>query len=228
MRNKAGVYYMEKIIASGKTIEEAIQSALSQLGATEDMVNVTVLEQPGKRLFGLIGRKDAVVEVELKNIPVSKEDVKIASVNPIDEAKVFLKNIFKTMDLDVEIEVVNKQDEVVLNLVGDDLGILIGRRGQTLDSLQYLVNLAANKNAFNQRIRMTLDAESYRSRRKSTLENLASRLAEKVIRTGKDVVLEPMSPHERKIIHTELQNHPRVKTFSRGEEPNRQIVITRK
>ncbi len=219
---------MGKIIASGKTIEEAIQSALSQLGTTEDKVNVTVLEQPGKRLFGLMGRKEAVVEVELKQQKL--EEVKISNheINPIDEAKVFLNNIFSTMNLTVDIDVIKKEDEVVLNLVGDDLGILIGRRGQTLDSLQYLVNLAANKNAYNNRVRLSLDAENYRLRRKTTLENLAARLADKVIRTGKDVVLEPMSPHERKIIHTELQNHPRVKTFSRGVEPNRQIVITKK
>ncbi|GBF11460.1 RNA-binding cell elongation regulator Jag/EloR [Tepidibacillus sp. HK-1] len=208
---------MEKVIATGKTVEEAVQSALRQLGTTEDRVKVKVLEQPSKRLFGLIG-KNAVVEVEL--FP--------EQVDPLEEAKKFLFDVFKSMNLKVQIEQFNQADYTVLNFVGKDLGILIGRRGQTLDSLQYLVNIVANRKVDHNRLRIVLDAENYRSRRKATLEELANRLAEKVIRTGKEVVLEPMTPSERKIIHTKLQDHPKVQTYSQGEEPNRKVVITRK
>ncbi|MFV9510303.1 RNA-binding cell elongation regulator Jag/EloR [Tepidibacillus sp. LV47] len=236
---------MKKVIATGKTVEEAINSALRQLNTTEDKVNVKVLEQPGKRLFGLMGRKDAVVEVTLlsESEPsiletkardfleekFTKPDRKqIFSEDPILEAKEFLYDVFQAMNLSVEIEVSEEDEQVILNLLGNDLGILIGRRGQTLDALQYLTNIVANRHVKENRIRIVLDAENYRARRKATLEALAMKLADKVVRTGRDVVLEPMSPHERKIIHTKLQNHPKVRTISQGEEPNRKVTITRK
>lgn len=111
-----------------------------------------------------------------------------------------------------------------LHLYGADLGILIGRRGQTLDALQYLMNIVANRYS-STHMRIVLDAENFRERRKKTLEELADRLAERVIRTKKEVILEPMSPHERKVIHAQLQDHAKVRTFSRGEEPNRRVVI---
>lgn len=209
---------MEKVIANGKSVDEAVKSALEQLGTTEDKVNIKILEQPSKRLFGLMGTKDAVVEVEVIN-----------TINPIEEAKSFLNNLFKTMGISVTIEQFNRAEHVELNLVGKDLGILIGRRGQTLDALQYLVNVVANKHSKHEgRTRVILDAEFYRSRRKSTLEDLAEKLADKVLRTGKDVVLEPMTAMERKIIHSQLQDHPKVETYSLGEEPNRKVVITKK
>ena len=237
---------MEKIVATGKTVEEAINSALRQLNTTEDKVNVRVIEQPGKRLFGLMGRKDAVVEVSLIHQPSidledeqqrksTEEDLVTDSEiteqvkqDPVEEAKHFLYDVFQTMDISVQIEVSNQDEQIVFNFVGKDLGILIGRRGQTLDSLQYLTNIVANRYTKEGRVRIVLDAENYRSRRKATLEDLALKLADRVIRTGKEVVLEPMSPHERKIIHTKLQNHPKVQTHSQGEEPNRKVMITRK
>jgi len=208
---------MESVIATGKSVEEAVKSALEKLGTSEDKVKIKVIEQPSKKLFGLMGTKEAVIEVELINL-----------TNPTDEAKDFLEDVCRTMDIPVEIEQFNKEDHIVLNLVGRDLGILIGRRGQTLDALQYLVNIVANKQAKNNRIRFILDAENYRIKRRNTLEDLAEKLADKVLRTGKDVVLEPMTPMERKIIHTQLQYHPNVKTFSLGEEPNRKVIITKK
>ncbi|TCS80819.1 RNA-binding cell elongation regulator Jag/EloR [Tepidibacillus fermentans] len=237
---------MEKIIATGKTVEEAINSALRRLNTTEDKVKIKVIEQPGKRFFGLIGRKDAVVEVTLISESESIQDTltektlvedktEVNAVNqmvslkdPIEEAKEFLANVFKKMELTVEIEVTKEEEQTIFNLIGNDLGILIGRRGQTLDSLQYLTNIVANRYVKDQRLRIVLDAENYRSRRKATLEELAMKLADRVVRTGKDVILEPMSPHERKIIHSKLQNHPKVQTISQGEEPNRKVMITRK
>lgn len=209
---------MEKVIATGKTVEEAVNSALRQLRTTEDNVDISIIEHPSKRLFGLMGTRDALVEVELKSIPV----------DPVVEAKKYLDEVLKAMDLNVQIEELKQKDHIFFNLIGRDLGVLIGRRGQTLDAIQYLVNIVGNRYAKENRIRIVLDAENYRSRRKSTLERLANKLADKAYKTGKDVVLEPMTPLERKIIHTQLQDHPRVQTYSQGEDPYRKVVITRK
>lgn len=202
---------MKKLVVTGKTIEEAIKSGLQQWNVPEERVKVQVLEQPSKGLFGLIGSKDAKVELEL--IP-----------DALEEAELFLEDVFRTMNIQVSIDRVNTSDGVLLNLSGKELGILIGRRGQTLDSLQYLVNIVANRYSTSH-IRIVLDAEKFRERRKQTLEELSDRLAKRVIRTRKEVVLEPMSSQERKVIHSQLQSHPDVKTFSKGEEPNRRVVI---
>ncbi|WP_248929326.1 RNA-binding cell elongation regulator Jag/EloR [Paenibacillus hamazuiensis] len=202
---------MKKIVVSGKTIEEAVKNGLRQFGVTEDRVKVTVLEQPSKGLFGLIGAKEAKLELEL--IP-----------DALEEAVHFLQDVFRTMNLKVTIEQKKERDGILFNLTGEELGMLIGRRGQTLDSLQYLVNIVANRYS-NTHLRIVLDAEQFRERRKKTLEDLAIRLAERVIRSRKEVILEPMSPQERKIIHAQLQDHSKVKTYSKGEEPNRRVVI---
>lgn len=202
---------MKTIVVTGKTIEDAIKSGLIQWNVPEDRVKAKVLEQPSKGLFGLIGAKEAKVELEL--IP-----------DALEEAIAFLEEVFRTMDIQVNIDREQTDDGVQFNLNGKELGILIGRRGQTLDSLQYLVNIVANRYS-SSHVRIVLDAENFRLRRKQTLEELSNRLAMRVIRTRKEVVLEPMSPQERKVIHSQLQNHPEVKTFSKGEEPNRRIVI---
>ncbi|ALS24578.1 MULTISPECIES: RNA-binding cell elongation regulator Jag/EloR [Paenibacillus] len=201
----------KKIVVTGKTIDEAVNNGLQQLGTTENRVHVNVLEQPAKGLFGLFGAKEAKVELTL--LP-----------DAIEEAVLFLEDVFRSMKLDVRIE--QKQDKEVteLHLHGSELGMLIGRRGQTLDALQYLVNIVANRYS-DRHLRIVLDAEQFRERRKKTLQELADRLADRVIRTRKEVVLEPMSPQERKIIHSQLQHHPKVRTFSRGDEPNRRVVI---
>lgn len=202
---------MKKLLASGKTIEDAVRNGLAQLGIQEDRVNIKVLEQPSKGLFGLIGARDAKVELEL--LP-----------DGVEEAIHFLQEIAGAMELAVSVERVDENDAVRINITGSDLGILIGRRGQTLDSLQYLVNIVANRHS-NHRLHIVLDAEQFRERRRQTLEALSDRMAMKVIRTRKEVMLEPMTSQERKIIHARLQNNPRVKTFSQGDEPNRRIVI---
>jgi len=179
-----------------------------------ERVKVNVLEQPAKGLFGLIGVKEAKVELEL--IP-----------DPLEEAVAFLQDMLRTMDLEVRIEQKHDKDGTELHLHGTELGMLIGRRGQTLDALQYLVNIVANRYS-DRHLRIIIDAEQFRERRKKTLQDLAERLAERVIRTKKEVVLEPMAPQERKVIHSQLQQHPKVKTFSRGEEPNRRVVIAQR
>lgn len=203
---------MKNLIVSAKTIEEAIKSGLAQLNVTEDRVKVNVLEQPTKGFLGLIGSKNAKVELEL--IP-----------DPVEEAILFLQDLMKAMQISVTIKRSKDKDYTLLELSGPELGILIGKRGQTLDALQYLVGIVANRYS-SSFIRIMLDAENFRERRRQTLEELANKLASRVIRTRKDVVLEPMNSQERKVIHSALQNHANVKTFSKGEEPNRRIVIT--
>ncbi|GLX71551.1 RNA-binding cell elongation regulator Jag/EloR [Paenibacillus glycanilyticus] len=208
---------MKKIVASGKTVDDAVRSGLTQLNVTKDRVKVLVTEQPSKGLFGfgLIGVREAKVELEL--IP-----------DPTIEAEQFLRDVAEAMGLTIAIERKTTKEATYLSVSGGgDIGMLIGRRGQTLDALQYLVNIVANRYS-DSHLRIVLDAEDFRERRRKTLEELSERLAGRVIRTKKEVVLEPMSSHERKVIHSQLQNHPRVKTYSKGDEPNRRVVIALK
>lgn len=200
---------------TGKTIDEAIELALAELGVSRDRVDYEVLEVPSKGLFGFIGSKLARVKVTVQPI------------DPVQEAKQFLTQVFAAMNITVGMEKMTHDDHVVINLRGDDLGVLIGKHGQTLDALQYLTNLAANRDA-DERCRIILDVEDYRKRRAETLSRLAMRLADKVKRRGERVVLEPMSPQERKIIHMALQNDHRIVTYSEGDEPYRKVVIALK
>lgn len=150
---------------------------------------------------------------------------KNSTVEPAADPKEFLEKVFKAMDMNVNIEVVKEGNEINIELSGDDMGVLIGKRGQTLDSLQYLTSLVVNK-GIAEYIRVKVDTEDYRKRRKDTLENLAKNLAYKVKRTKKPVSLEPMNPYERRVIHSTLQNDKYVSTHSEGEEPYRKVVIT--
>jgi spoIIIJ-associated protein len=205
---------MKKITVTGKTVEEAVKQGLLELGVTEDQVKIDIIEQPSKGLFGMFGSKDAKIEMEY-------------IVDPIQEAIQFLQEVLQCMDLNVQIEK-HAEDEIVhLNLTGKELGIIIGRRGQTLDALQYLVNIVANRHT-KTHLRIILDAEQFRERRRKTLEDLADRLAGRVGKSRREIVLEPMSPHERKVIHSYLQDRSDVKTYSKGEEPNRRVVIAAK
>jgi spoIIIJ-associated protein len=204
---------MNKVVESAKTIDEAIQLGLQKLGLTIDQVEINIIAEPTKGFLGF-GSKNAEVEIIAKN-----------QQNPKEDGKKFLQHIFAEMDLDITIEESVQDGYTVFNLVGDNLGVLIGRRGQTLDALQYLLNISANRNS-DENIRFMLDAEQYRDRRKKTLESLADRLANKAKKYKKDVVLEPMSAYERKIIHTHLQNERGIVTKSQGQEPFRKIVIS--
>ncbi|MFD0716176.1 RNA-binding cell elongation regulator Jag/EloR [Paenibacillus sp. GCM10027626] len=223
---------MNKIVASGKTIEDAVRNGLKELQVTEDQVIVHVLEQPSRGLFGLIGTRAAKVELELVPVPEpasqAEEPPLEASQDPIAEVEQFVNDVARAMGLELNITRKQSREGLTLILSGSgDIGVLIGRRGQTLDALQYLVNIVANRYS-DSHLRIILDAEDFRERRRKTLEELADRLANRVIRTKKEVVLEPMSAHERKVIHARLQVHAKVKTFSKGEEPNRRIVIALK
>jgi len=211
---------MTKRVFTGKTVDDAIRKGLAELGVTERDVSVTVLEHPSKGIFGLFGAREAKVEIEL--LPPPKP------VDPIAGAKSFLADILRHMEVDGTIEQRSDEDgNVVFDVSGSNIGVFIGRRGQTMDALQLLVNVYASRLA-GQHQRIVLDAERFRERRKKTLEDLSMRLANQVVRTKKEIVLEPMSSQERRVIHYRLQHHPKVKTFSRGEEPNRRIVITLK
>ncbi len=206
---------MTSIEKTGKTVDEAIEEALLELGVGIDEVDYEVLEAPSRAFLGFIGGKPARVKVTIR-----KKD-------PLVTARDFLQNIFSRMNLTVNIEEISGDDHTIFNLTGEELGILIGKHGQTLDALQYLTNLAANRDS-EERVRIVLDVEDYRKRRTETLYRLAARLADKVKRKGEKVILEPMSPHERKIIHMALQNDSRIVTYSEGDEPFRKVVIALK
>lgn len=205
---------MKKVTAFAKTVEEAVAKALNQLQATKDQVHIRIIEEPAKGLFGIIGSKPAVVEVEMK-------------IDPIEEGKKFLMAVMEQMGVEGFIEVFKREEGVTLNIMGTDVGVLIGHHGQTLDAIQNLVNAVVNKYT-EQYIRVFVDAENYRQKRTYALEQLAERLARKVARTKQNIKLEPMNAHERKIIHTYLQNDPYVETYSEGEEPRRYLVIAYK
>lgn len=205
---------MTSVEKNGKTVEEALELALAELGVDLEKVEYTVLEIPSKGFFGFGGK-------------LAKVRVTVKKVDALVVAREFLQNVFDSMKLSVTVEKMNKADHVLFNLRGNDLGVLIGKHGQTLDALQYLTNLAANRDA-DERVRIILDVEDYRKRREETLANLALRLADKVKRRGEKVALEPMSPHERKIIHMALQEDHRIVTYSEGDEPFRKVVIALK
>ena len=201
---------------TGKTVEDAITAGVQELGVDRAHVKVEVLEEHVKKgLFGLFGKSMARVRVSYEN-------------DPGVLASEFIHQICQAMEVKAETQVSKDGDNWHVNIQGPELGILIGRRGDTLDALQFLTNLAVSKK-LSERVRVFVDVEGYRLRRpEETLVRLAKRLSEKVKRTGTKVVLEPMNPHERRIIHTSLQDETRISTFSEGDEPNRRVVISLK
>lgn len=201
---------------TAKTIEDAVQAALDVLALPRERVDIEILDMPSKGFLGFIGTKAARIRATVK--PLS----------PLETALCFLRDIFEKMGIEVCIEQQQEKNLCFLNLQGQDLGILIGKHGQTLDALQYLTNLAANRENPTEKIKIVIDVENYRKRREETLRKLALRLADRVQRSGEKIVLEPMNRHERKIIHTALQEDRRIFTYSDGEEPHRKIVIALK
>ena len=209
---------MEYIEVSAKTLDEAITEACQKLGVTSDKLEYEVVEEGSSGFLG-IGSKPAVIKAAVKVEEASLEEV----------AKSFLNDVFAAMNMSVVVTASYDEVEKALDidLSGDEMGVLIGKRGQTLDSLQYLVSLVVNKDV-DDYIRVKVDTENYRQRRKETLENLAKNIAYKVKRTKRPVSLEPMNPYERRIIHYALQNDKYVMTHSEGEEPFRRVVVTLK
>jgi len=204
--------YIEK---SGKSVEEAIKLALDELKVTSENAKIEILEQPSKGIFGF-GSKMARVRVE-------------AVYDENQTAHKFLRDVLNSMDIKAEIKITKEVNNMYINLIGPKMGMIIGRRGQTLDSLQYLVSLVVNKNSDRENyIKVILDTEDYRRKREETLERLAERMASKVVKLGRRVELEPMNPYERRIIHASLQDYPGITTYSEGEEPFRKVIIGKK
>ncbi len=214
-RRETSKTMMDWVEFTAKTVDDALTEALIKLGTTSDNVEWEIIEKESNGILGLFS-KPAKIKVR------TKKTVKGVATS-------FLEKILKAMNIQAKIEVeVNDEEGIVqINLSGDDMGILIGKRGQTLDSLQYLTSLVINKES-DSYLKVKLDTENYRERRRETLESLAKNIAYKVKRTRKQVVLEPMNPYERRIIHSTLQNDKYVETHSEGEEPYRKVVITLK
>ncbi len=206
---------MDFIEVSAKTVSDAITEACQKLMVSSEKLEYVVVEEGSSGFLG-IGSKPAVIKAKIKDTIE-------------DKTKNFLNDVFKAMNLDVNIDL--KYDELDrsmnIDLSGNEMGVLIGKRGQTLDSLQYLVSLVVNKDVEDY-IRVKVDTENYRQRRRETLENLAKNIAYKVKRTKRPVSLEPMNPYERRIIHSALQNDRYVTTYSEGDEPFRHVVVALK
>ena len=200
---------------AGKTVEDAVMEAAIKLETTSDRMEYEVLEKGSNGFLG-IGSKPARIRAR-------------KVMETAERAEKFLMDVLEAMDLKATVSMEENKEERTLDidLAGDDMGVLIGKRGQTLDSLQYLVSLVVNKGE-DDYIRVKVDTENYRQRRKDTLENLAKNIASKVRRTGKPVTLEPMNPYERRVIHSALQNDRYVETHSEGEEPFRKVVVSLK
>lgn len=207
---------MDYIEVSAKTVDDAITEALIKLGTTSDKIEYEIIEKGSTGFLGFIGKQNAVIKVRKKS-------------NILDDTYEFLNKLFDAMHMQVTATIDYNEEEknMSINLEGEEMGILIGKRGQTLDSLQYLISLVVNKES-DSYIKVKLDTENYRERRKATLENLARNLAYKVKRTRRPVTLEPMNPYERRVIHSALQGDRYVETHSEGDEPYRKVVIALK
>lgn len=207
---------MKTVEKTAKTVEEAVELGIEELGIKRENAEIEILSEPSNGLFGFIGTRSAKVKISMKKLPA-------------DFARDFIHELIEKMGLsnvNVEIEKQN-ENTIYVDIVGDNLGILIGKRGQTLNSMQYLANLVVNRQ-FNEFNRVMIDIENYRDRREKTLKQLAENLARKVVKGRRNIVLEPMIPQERRIIHTALQNNSSVSTYSQGDEPFRKVVITLK
>lgn len=205
---------MKSITTTGKTVEEAILMAVAQLAVSRDKLEIEIIDEPVKGLFGVFGNKDAKIKAAIKR-------------TMSDLARKFLNELFLKMELEAKLDITENDDLISINVSGDKMGMLIGHRGETLDAVQYLTSLVVNREGEKYK-RISVDTENYRSKREETLKKLAKRLAYKVQKTRKKLVLEPMNPFERRIIHFTLQKDPYVNTHSEGEEPYRKVVITLK
>ena len=196
---------------TGKTVDEALELALIALDTSREEVEFEVLEEPAKAFLGIFGGNEA--------------KIRVTKIKKIDQVAVeFLQSVLDEMNVEASFNVNFDGKDLNVEMSGTEMALLIGRRGQTLDALQYLVSLIVNKDR-EEYVRVILDTENYREKRRATLEKLAKRLARKARKTRKDIVLEPMNPYERRIIHSTLQGNPYVSTRSEGEEPFRKVII---
>lgn len=194
-----------------RTVDEAVRLALEELGIDEDQAEIEIIDEGSKGILGIIGGRNAVVKVTEK-------------LNMEDVARNFLEPLFDKLGVEADMDITMEEDLVNIKLTGEDVGIIIGRRGETLDALQYLLSLVINRYT-PEYTRVILDVGDYRQKRAESLRRLARKVAAKVARTKKNITLEAMNPYERRIIHSSLQEFPNVNTYSIGEEPNRKVVI---
>ena len=230
---------MEKsIISEGKTTNEAIEKGLKQLNVSRDRVDIKVLENEDKRsFFSILAPRIVKVELTLKEPKVNtKKEVKPRKEIVLTEEeqekaekniKIFMDELIKNLPEDTTYEVIKRSEAIFVNISSDNLGFLIGYRGETLYAFQNVLSAIAGKGIDN-KVRVILDIQGYKEKRQKTLEDLAQKVASTVIRTKKSVTLEPMQAFERKIIHSKLQGNNKVETMSVGEEPHRRIVISLK
>ncbi|NMB07331.1 MAG: protein jag [Tissierellia bacterium] len=208
---------MKSVVKVSKTVDEAIDIALEELGANKEDVHVEILEEPSRGLFGLLGVKDAAVKVTVVNDPVQK-------------AENFLNKILISMNVKGNAQIKKEGKSLlveIVNISSSDMGIVIGKRGNTLDAIQYLLSLVVNKDR-DDYIKVIIDVKGYRERREETLIRLANKMANKAKYNHRPVKLEPMNPYERRIIHSALQNVDGIITYSEGEDPYRRVVIQAK
>jgi spoIIIJ-associated protein len=206
---------VQVIEKKGKSIDEAIKAALDELQCAIDDVNIEIVEEPTRGLLGFVGKKPAVVKVSLRE-------------KPERDARQTLEELLQRMKIDYQITAVDCEGgRVRINITGKDMGLLIGRKGETLNSLQFILNLIINRER-EEKIHVVLDVENYRKKKEESLEALALRLSDKVKKTRKNVIMRPMNSQERRIVHTTLQGDPQITTYSMGDEPNRKVVISLK
>lgn len=203
---------MKSIEETGRTVDEAVAQALKKLGLTREEVEVEVLEEGSRGLLGLLGARPARVRVSAKEVAAER-------------ARRFLESVIEALGIRAQVSAVRTEEGLEVKVEGDDVGVLIGRRGSGLNAWQYLTGLVANKGA-EEPVRVILDVAGYRKRRIAALENLARKTAEKVKAKKRSIALEPMPPAERRIIHLALQNDPEVVTASEGREPYRRVVVS--
>jgi spoIIIJ-associated protein len=207
---------MIRVEQTGKTVEEALDAVLEQYKVSKDDIKVTVIDEGKKGFLGL-GSKDAKIVVEIK------EEIDKKREKALD----FVQEVTSNMGVSTKVELEDRDEGFYIEIESPDIGIIIGRRGETLDALQYLTGLVVNRNS-SFWTRVILDASGYRKRREESLRDLAKKKADRVKYTRRKVSLEPMNPQERRIIHTALQDDPLVTTFSEGEEPYRRVIIALK
>ena len=204
---------MKTIEVNGRTVDEALETALKELKVDKDKVTVEVIDEGSRGFLNLIGAKPARIKVTIKR-------------NAAEDAKEFLHDVLEAMGINAELEIKEEKGLLSINISGDKMGLVIGYRGETLDSLQYLTSLVVNKNHENEYMRVSLDTEHYRQKREETLIRFAQKIAYKVKKSGRPYKLEPMNPYERRIIHSALQEYNYINTYSEGEEPFRRVIVS--
>ena len=203
---------MNECEATGKTLEEAVEKALTSLGIKRDNAVIEVKEEPNQGLLGLLVSKDARVVLKPEK-------------TPDQYLKEYVKEMLSCMNIDGNVEVDEDEEKIKVEIYGDDVGSLIGKRGKTLSDIQYLISVILRRQFSGLRKMVVLDIENYRERREKTLVQLAKSVARKVKEEGREKALEPMTPQERRVIHLALQDYPGVTTSSNGEEPYRKVII---